>query len=215
MRLAVRATQPQSARPSGVGLVRAASQNDTMMMREKRLFGLNTIILPRQAWERHVERLRKRSVFCRSERHPNDDAGERREKGAGTGDGSHRAAGKKTHLQSFAMPFDTRNEHFTKTGSGQTQGSHPREREMMRFLTDAGFQGRCDAAERGEPGADAAQPHGAKNAIFVGVFPMFVPSLSWQNHRILYINGSKMASFAGGTLPVQVRGTQEREAAPR
>ena len=85
----------------------------------------------------------------------------------------------------------------------------------MRFLTDAGFQGRCDAAERGEPGADAAQPHGAKNAIFVGVFPMFVPSLSWQNHRILYINGSKMASFAGGTLPVQVRGTQEREAAPR
>jgi hypothetical protein len=26
---------------------------------------------------------------------------------------------------------------------------------------------------------------------------MFVPSLSWQNHRFLYMNGSKMAFFAG------------------
>ena len=28
--------------------------------------------------------------------------------------------GVKTHLQCFAMPFYTKNDHFTKTGSGQT-----------------------------------------------------------------------------------------------
>jgi hypothetical protein len=36
----------------------------------------------------------------------------------------------------------------------------------------------------------------AKNAaLFLSAFPMFVPSLSWQNDR-LYINGSKIACFA-------------------
>ena len=38
---------------------------------------------------------------------------------------------------------------------------------------------------------------GRENGDCFGAFPMFVPSLSWQNDRFLYINGSKMPFSAG------------------
>jgi hypothetical protein len=43
----------------------------------------------------------------------------------------HGARGER--CESFAMPFDTKNDHFTKTGSGQHRESST-EKEMMRFL---------------------------------------------------------------------------------
>ena len=39
---------------------------------------------------------------------------------------------------------------------------------------------------------------GAGNAIFFRGFPMFVPSLCWQNDRCSYINCSIMAAFFAG-----------------
>ena len=32
---------------------------------------------------------------------------------------------------SFAMPFYTKNDNFTKTGSGQTQGKHSKQRDAL------------------------------------------------------------------------------------
>jgi hypothetical protein len=44
-------------------------------------------------------------------------------------------------LPFFAMPFDTENDPFTKTGSGRTQGKqHSKKRGLRRFSQVRGYQ---------------------------------------------------------------------------
>eukprot|EP01046_Picozoa_sp_COSAG06_P049134 COSAG06_NODE_7497_length_2483_cov_2.635067_3_plen_112_part_00 len=44
------------------------------------------------------------------------------------------------------MPFDAENDHFAKTGSGQTQGQHSQERERCVSLQHSRYKAREDEA---------------------------------------------------------------------
>jgi len=69
---------------------------------------------------------------------------------------------------------------FAKTGSGNTHkrtNSRTKRHTRMEFLVHQ---------KQGSAGTDAAEgcAGGAKNTPFFSIFPMFVPSLSWQNDRL-------------------------------
>ena len=83
---------------------------------------LNSDVLSRQAPDKHKKTVEKRRFFLSQD--PVGGTGVR-------GDAMSKSIEAVRKTPSFT-PFDTKNDHLTKTGSGQTSGKHSK-KEMMRF----------------------------------------------------------------------------------
>ena len=87
------------------------------------------------------------------------------------------ADGTKTQGVPYGQPY----------GSGSNVTAIRHSRTSLEFLLDGKSVGLLTLKPEDALPADAVPCaggcHGAKNAIFFGVFPMFIPSLSWQNNR--------------------------------
>ena len=73
--------------------------------------------------------------------------------------------GKKTRL--FALPFHTKNDHFTKTGSGQTQGNSQKSTVFLQTLVNF--------ARKARPGFNFTSIQVNKNYLSVRKTPLFAP----------------------------------------
>jgi hypothetical protein len=113
-------------------------------------------VVPRQARDKHRESTQNDCRFLRCASSP---IAQRAAKWASEGTG----CGKRLFIAPFSLHKYGR---FAKTGSGQTYETLRGNGAVCLLQVDSRLS-EC----------------GAKNAIFFGVFPMFVPSLSWQNDR--------------------------------
>jgi hypothetical protein len=106
----------------------------------------------------------------------------------------------------FSPIVPMENGRFAKPGLGQTHMtkhiSTKRRRVLRRIRMGAATLRGSAAAFRRLAAAHLAARGTCRcekrHVFFLSAFPMFVPSLSWQNDRFLYTNGiSKMLFFAG------------------
>jgi hypothetical protein len=78
----------------------------------------------------------------------------------------------KTRL--FALPFHTKNDHFTKTGSGQTQGNSQKSTVFLQTLVNF--------ARKARPGFNFTSIQVNKNYLSVRKTPLFAPFVYKNEH---------------------------------